>query len=68
MFLNADAGYAPKKPGSIVRPPHSLCLTYRTLANNGGKDFYMGQLADIIIADLRDIGSVITKRDLELYR
>lgn len=68
MFLNPDTGYLPKKPGSIVKPPSSLCSTYRLLAKNGGIDFYTGQLADLIIADLRDIGSVITKRDLELYK
>lgn len=68
MFLNADAGYLPKKPGSIVKPPASLCLTYRLLAKNGGIDFYTGHLAELVLADLRDIGSVITKKDLELYR
>lgn len=60
--------YLPKKPGSIVRPPRSLCSTYRLLAKNGGDDFYTGQLADLIISDLNEMGSVITKKDLELYK
>ncbi len=68
MFLNAETGYLPKKPGSIVKPPQSLCSTYRLLAKNGGKDFYVGQLAELILSDLKDIGSVITRKDLELYR
>lgn len=68
MFLNADTAYLPKKPGSIVKPPSSLCSTYRLLAKNGGNDFYTGQLAELIISDLKDIGSVITKLDLESYK
>lgn len=68
MFLNKDTGYLPKKPGSIVKPPPSLCSTYRMLARNGGNDFYTGQLADLILSDLKDIGSVITRKDLESYR
>lgn len=68
IFLNPETGYSPRKPGSIIKPPQTLCLTYRLLAQNGGKDFYTGQLAEHILADLRDMGSVITRRDLELYR
>lgn len=68
MFLNANTGYLPRKPGSIVKPPSSLCSTYRLLARNGGKDFYVGQLADLILSDLNDIGSIITKTDLESYK
>ncbi|KAG4075074.1 hypothetical protein HA402_008139 [Bradysia odoriphaga] len=68
MFLNPDTGYMPRKPGSIVKPPPSLCSTYRLLAKNGGKDFYTGQLAEFIVSDLREMGSVITRRDLELYK
>lgn len=68
MFLNAETGYLPRKIGSIIKPPSSLCSTYRLLAKNGGNDFYTGQLAELIVSDLKDMGSVITKKDLELYK
>ncbi|KAJ6642576.1 Glutathione hydrolase 1 proenzyme, partial [Pseudolycoriella hygida] len=68
MFFNKETGYMPKKPGSIVKPPPSLCSSYKLIAENGGNDFYAGELAALIISDLREIGSIITKEDLELYR
>lgn len=38
------------------------------LGENGGDDFYTGELADLIAADLKDLGSIITKEDLESYK
>lgn len=66
-FFNNVTGY-PYKAGDHIYPPKQLCKTYRTLAERGGDAFYRGELADDIAADLKDIGSIITKQDLLEYR
>lgn len=47
--------------------PSELCNTYKMLSENGGDDFYTGTLADLIAQDLKDLGSIITKKDLQSY-
>lgn len=54
--------------GTHVYPAQQLCDTYKSISENGGDDFYTGHLADLIVKDLEDIGSVITKQDLEEYK
>lgn len=54
--------------GTHIYPAKQLCDTYKYIAENGGEDFYTGHLADLIVEDLKDIGSVITKQDLQEYR
>lgn len=56
------------KAGTLIRPAQQLCDTLKIIAENGGEDFYSGHLADLIVDDLRDIGSVITKEDLYEYK
>lgn len=66
FFVNGTT--TPRRQGEYVRMPPELCNTYKLIAENGGDDFYNGTLADLIIDDLRDLGSIITKKDLESYR
>lgn len=54
--------------GSHVYPAQQLCDTYKYIAENGGEDFYTGYLGDLLVEDLREIGSVITKQDLQEYK
>lgn len=56
------------KYGEHILPPQQLCQTYKRIAENGGDDFYTGELAKDIAADLKDLGSVITKSDLDAYK
>lgn len=56
------------KPGERVQLPSALCDAYKILAEKGGDDFYNGTLADLIVEDLQDLGSIITKKDLESYK
>lgn len=56
------------KYGEHILPPQQLCETYKRIADNGGEDFYSGELADDIAADLKELGSVITRKDLEAYK
>lgn len=58
----------PLREGEFVRLPPQLCNTYKLIAELGGNDFYNGTLADLIADDLKDLGSVITKKDLESYK
>ncbi|XP_031635027.1 glutathione hydrolase 1 proenzyme-like isoform X2 [Contarinia nasturtii] len=57
----------PRNPGDLVKFVPELCNTYKMIAEKGGDDFYNGTLADLIAADLKDIGSIITKKDLQSY-
>lgn len=67
VFFNNQTGER-LKYGDIIYPQKSLCNTYKTLAETDGNDFYSGNLADLIVDDLRDLGSIITKDDLQNYR
>lgn len=58
----------PKRQGESFRMPSELCNTYKLIAENGGDDFYNGTLADLIADDLRDLGSIVTKKDLQSFR
>ena len=49
-------------------PQTKLAATYRTLAEVGRRDFYDGELAEAIEADLAAGGSVIRGPDLAAYR
>lgn len=66
FFINGTN--TPRRPGEHIRLPPALCSTYKILAEKGGDDFYNGHLADLIVDDLRDLGSIITKSDLEWYK
>uniref|UniRef100_A0A1B0GMM7 Gamma-glutamyltransferase n=1 Tax=Phlebotomus papatasi TaxID=29031 RepID=A0A1B0GMM7_PHLPP len=56
-----------RRMGSIVRPT-KLCETLRIVAEKGGADLYNGTLADLFVEDLKELGSIITREDLEAYR
>jgi gamma-glutamyltranspeptidase / glutathione hydrolase len=49
-------------------PRPELAATYRRLAEAGRRDFYEGELAAAILADLHDGGSVVSASDLAAYR
>ncbi|XP_031630492.1 glutathione hydrolase 1 proenzyme-like [Contarinia nasturtii] len=66
FFVNGTN--TPRREGEHVKFHPELCNTYKMIAENGGDDFYNGILADLIVDDLRDLGSIITKKDLESYK
>ena len=58
--------------GEWGRPPPAIVLgelaeTYRRLRDAGPRDFYEGKLADSLVADLKEGGSVLSKSDLAKY-
>uniref|UniRef100_A0A8D8FUV5 Gamma-glutamyltranspeptidase 1 n=2 Tax=Culex pipiens TaxID=7175 RepID=A0A8D8FUV5_CULPI len=54
------------KPGTIIKPD-KLCRTLEIIAEQGGDSLYIGKLAEMFASDLKDMGSIITKHDLEEY-
>lgn len=59
-------GHAPAA-GDTVRQP-DLARTLRLIADSGARVFYRGQIADLIVAEMRRGHGLITKRDLAAYR
>ncbi|KAJ8923066.1 hypothetical protein NQ315_001615 [Exocentrus adspersus] len=55
-----------KKAGSKIIPT-KLCQTLKIIAENGGDDLYNGTLSEMLLKDLKEAGSIITKEDLEQY-
>ena len=59
-------GHAPA-PGAMFRQPQ-LARTLRLIADSGPDEFYRGQIADSIIAEMQRGHGLITKNDLAGYR
>ncbi|XP_055551315.1 glutathione hydrolase 1 proenzyme-like isoform X2 [Wyeomyia smithii] len=54
------------KPGTLIKPK-KLCKTLRYIAEKGGNSLYNGKLGEDFAEDLKEIGSIITKDDLDSY-
>ena len=54
------------KKGKVIKLP-KLANTFKLLANNGLDDFYHGEIADMLAADLAAAGSPITREDFSDY-
>ena len=68
VFLPNGLPPAPASDGSLRHLPRpDLALTYRRLAAAGRRDFYEGELAASIVADLKAGGSAISASDLAAY-
>src|SRR6185437_7886952 len=68
VFLPNGLPPAPASDFSLRHLPRpDLAATYRRLAEAGRRDFYEGELAAAILADLHDGGSVISASDLAAY-
>ena len=68
VFLPNGLPPAPASDGSLRHLPRpDLAATYRRLAAAGRRDFYEGELAASILADLKAGGSVISALDLAAY-
>lgn len=60
-------GGTPLKPGDTFRNP-DYAATLARIANVGASDFYRGDIARRIAADMRKNGGIITEEDLAQYR
>jgi gamma-glutamyltranspeptidase/glutathione hydrolase len=63
-FLPADR---PPPPGSTFRQPE-LGATLEAIRDSGAAGFYRGWVADLIVAEMKRGGGLITKEDLAAYR
>lgn len=61
IYLNSDGTM--KNMGDIIRNP-DLASTYRRIAEVGAQDFYEGEIANKIVADMRTNGGLISEDDL----
>lgn len=64
-FLKEDG--SPYKLGELMRL-QNLANTYKTLAKDGARAFYEGEIADKIIKDLSSNDGVLTKNDLREHQ
>jgi gamma-glutamyltranspeptidase/glutathione hydrolase len=60
-------GGAPPAAGSTVRNP-DLARTLERIAQGGAAEFYRGETADLLVAEMRRGGGIITRDDLAAYR
>jgi gamma-glutamyltranspeptidase/glutathione hydrolase len=65
IFLKED-GSAPAAGEKLVQT--DLAEVLETIGREGPRAFYVGPIADKIVASVRDAGGVMTRRDLESYQ
>lgn len=64
VFLRG--GLKPYEEGEVVKQPE-LAKTFERLKKNGPREFYEGQTARMIVADMKANGGLITAQDLKEY-
>ncbi|CAI0873174.1 gamma-glutamyltransferase [Serratia quinivorans] len=55
------------KPGAVFKQPE-LAKTLERIANKGAEDFYQGETAKLLVAQMQRDGGLITQTDLTDYR
>jgi gamma-glutamyltranspeptidase/glutathione hydrolase len=60
-------GGQPLRPGSRL-VQKDLARTLRRIAQNGAREFYQGETADLLVAEMQRGGGLITKQDLANYK
>ncbi|WP_284350672.1 gamma-glutamyltransferase [Roseisolibacter agri] len=60
-------GGAPLRPGTRL-VQKDLAATLRRIAQRGPREFYEGQTADLLVAEMQRGGGLITKQDLAQYK
>ncbi|MEG9883444.1 MAG: gamma-glutamyltransferase [Hyphomicrobiales bacterium] len=65
VFYKPDGGLY--KPGEIFRQP-DLARTLKRIAENGPREFYQGETARRIVAEMQAHDGLITMEDLRAYR
>lgn len=60
-------GGTPPRRGDVLRNP-DLALSLRRIAERGGAGFYEGETADLLVAEMRRGGGLISHEDLRRYR
>lgn len=66
-LTNFDKYFGGVQAGVVFHQPE-LAATLERIARQGADDFYRGQTADLISAEMQRAGGLITRRDLAEYR
>jgi len=65
IFLQPDGTVPP--PGTLLKQPE-LAASLETIARDGARGFYEGEIAKKIVATVRGAGGLMTEDDLKSYR
>jgi len=65
--VNFQQYFAAMQSGKIFRQPE-LAKTLRRIAKAGAKEFYQGETADLLVAQMQRVGGLIAHDDLKNYR
>lgn len=65
-FIDPETGEF-RRAGTLIKL-NRLCDTLEIIAKEGGDSLYTGTLSDVFARDLQALGSIITKKDLEIYQ
>ncbi|XP_046389921.1 scoloptoxin SSD14-like [Ischnura elegans] len=66
LFINQETGKILRE-GDVVRNV-KICNTLRIIAKKGGDELYKGELAKDLARDIKEMGGVITPKDLSDYK
>jgi len=66
-LFGKDRGKSPWQVGDVL-VQKDLARTLRQIAERGADAFYSGELADLLVAEMKAGGGFITKEDLAAYR
>ena len=66
MFINPKTDSVMEE-GDIYRS-YAYCSTLEKIAKNGAEEFYSGETAEKLIADLSEAGGIMTLDDLRNYK
>jgi len=64
---NFTAHFGSMRPGEVFKQP-LMAKTLERIAANGPDEFYKGQTADLLVAQMQRDGGLISKQDLADYR
>lgn len=53
--------------GTLIKHK-KLCETLRIIAQKGGDELYTGSLAKLMAEDIKEMGGIITEKDLRNYK
>lgn len=66
IFVNSTTNKFYPQGTKIIH--HKLCKTLEIISEEGGDALYNGSLAKILAEDVKDLGGIITMKDLNDYR
>ena len=66
MFIDPKTGNVFQEGDTYKRD--NFCNTLETIAKNGAEEFYTGETAEKLVAELSEAGGIMTLDDLKNYK